>query len=66
MSDLAVTPLHPDTSFQYAPFLNLFGISLTVLLCLAFLVLSSRVLRYLKLFQCKIKTVLKKAQSLDD
>ena len=54
----------PATSglFVYAPFLNVFGILMTIIMCLTFLVLSGHTLKYLKIFASKIRIIIKKAQ----
>ena len=49
-----------DQILLYAPFLNLFGIFLTVALCLTFLALSGITIKFLKVFACKIRIVNKK------
>ena len=55
-----------DTMVLYAPFLNLFGIFMTVALCISFLLLSGLTLKFMKLFSLKIRVILDKAQNSDD
>ncbi len=50
-----------DTMVLYAPFLNLFGIFLTVALCLGFLILSGITLKMMKVMSLKIRVILDKA-----
>jgi hypothetical protein len=50
-----------DQTFLYAPFLNLFGIFLTIALCLTFLALSGMTIKILKVYACKIRIINYKA-----
>ena len=55
------TTAQQDQTLLYAPFLNLFGIFLTVVLCLLFLALSGITIKFLKIYACKIRIIIKKA-----
>lgn len=57
----STTTAAQDQIFLYAPFLNLFGIFLTVVLCLTFLALGGITIKFLKVFACKIRIINKKA-----
>jgi hypothetical protein len=50
----------------YAPFLNLFGIFLTLALCISFLLLSGLTIKFMKVFSFKIRIIIDKAQNSDN
>jgi hypothetical protein len=50
----------------YAPFLNLFGIFLTLALCISFLLLSGVTIKLMKVFSFKIRIIIDKAQNSDN
>ena len=50
----------------YAPFLNLFGIFLTLALCISFLLLSGMTIKFIKVFTFKIRVIVDKAQNSDN
>jgi hypothetical protein len=50
----------------YAPFLNLFGIFLTLALCISFLLLSGMTIKFMKVFSFKIRIIIDKAQNSDN
>ena len=55
-----------DTMMLYAPFLNLFGIFLTLALCISFLLLSGMTIKFIKVFTFKIRVIVDKAQNSDN
>ena len=55
-----------DTMVLYAPFLNLFGIFMTVALCVSFLLLSGLTLKFMKVFSFKVRVIIDKAHNSDD
>jgi hypothetical protein len=55
-----------DTMVLYAPFLNLFGIFMTLALCITFLLLSGMTIKFMKVFSFKIRIIIDKAQNSDN
>jgi hypothetical protein len=46
----------------YASFQNLFGIFVSIVLCVLYLALGAHTLKYMKAFACKIKIIMARAQ----
>lgn len=50
------------SSISYASFTNLFGIVVSIVLCVLFIILGGHTLKYIKAFACKIKIIVNKAE----
>lgn len=49
-------------SIGHVSFLNLFGIFISIVLCILFVILGGHTLKYIKAFACKIKIIVNKAE----
>lgn len=51
-----------SSSLGSVSFLNIFGVFISIVLCVLFIILGGHALKYIKEFACKIKIIVNRAQ----